>query len=665
MKIKGIPVWEQHVEKFILGGFGLVLLGVGAMQVLVHPNAVTMENKTVGPAEIEAALKARADAVAAKLSPNASATVLPDEGIPAGAFDAFKKSLDGGVAPRTTLPSIAPSLAAAILPSEAAVDAGRFHEPKFVRPTMLASRQEADTLDETVLQQNPALAEVFKEILTDPTGPKDINWLMPVASLDLSAWREDLRKAAPGAKPPELAIPTLWYNDSLWLVDVVFERQERIASADGNVKWGDPTVVGVLPGHFSFRKEIPTADVGLRDEMYRLLVQKDKVLEILQPEFLPTKGNTFSPALVLGKDDAAGATAEAPELRRKKQEFNRKVIDRDRTLDQVKDLGGPCEPTKPEDREKDRRRDDDQKGKEGGGDGGGAKAPGGGGLGGGGMQGGKNNSGRSKEDEEKCVRLTKKWKELDNQVKRLEEELKRLSPSTDLSNAGSVIDLAKDKSLTVWAHDIWVKPGATYRYRCRVDAYNPFFARKRQLIPEQQKLSDQFVLASATSDWGRPVTVEPPVRFFVTDASEGGGRLGLGSAKIELYRFFDGVRRAETVHVQPGDRIGGVVERRREGGVAIDFSTDWYVVDILDDSGSEKQKGAQVILRRADDPSLVVRVPVMDSSSSDRQRFADEVQAAKDAGEKEKDDAKEPEKPGDGSGAPRGPGGGFGGPSGK
>lgn len=664
MKIKGIPVWEQHIEKFILGGFGLVLLGVGAMQVLTRPNEVPMEGKPAGPAEIEAALKARADAVAAKLNPNAAAPAIVDGEIPSGAFDAFRAQVDGGVSPRTTLPSVAPALAAAILPSEAAVDAGRFHEPAFGAPVMQATRQEADTLDESALQQTPELADILKEHFGDRfggDGAKDITWLVPTGSIDLREWRAELRKALPNAKPPELAIPTLWYNDALWLVDVVFERQERISQNGGNATWSDPTVVAVLPGQFSFRKEIGNAGVDLRDEMYRLLAQKDKVLQILQPQFLPTKGSTFSPALILGKDDEKDAGAN-PELRRLKQQYDRKSIEAERTLAEVKDLGGPCEP-KGEDRERDRRRDDEDRGR-GGDDGGGAKAPGGGGLGGGGMSGGKNNSGRSKEEEEKCVRLTRKWKELDSQVKKLEEEIKRLSPATDLSASGNVVDLAKDDSLLVWAHDIWVKPGATYRYRCRVDLYNPFFARKRQLIPEQQKLSDPFVIGSKTSGWGTPVTVEPPVRFFVTDASEGGGRLGLGSAKIELYRFYDGQRRSETITVQPGDRIGGVVERRREG-VTVDFTTDWFVVDIVDDGGGERQKSGHVVLRRADDPTLVIRMPVADAASSDRERFMDEVEAARDAASKPADKGDKPEDPADG-GSPRGgPGGGFGGPAGK
>ncbi len=662
MKIKGIPIWEQHVEKFVLGGFGLVLLGVGAMQVLTSPHDVSLENRTAGPDEIEAALRSRADAVASKLSENASPPSLIDGEIPAGALDAFRAALDGGVSPRRALPSTAPALAASILPSEAAVDAGRFYEPSFVAPRMTAVRQESDTLDETVLAQFPEIAEIFKGSMDAPDAAKDITWMVPLAQIDLDAWREEIRKAQLNAKPPQLAIPTLWYNDALWLVDVVFERQERVGGgAGGQVAWGEPSTVGVLPGYFTFRKEMEKADVGLRDEVFRLLSQKDKVLQILQPEFLPTKGDTFSPALVVGSREEAGSAGDTPELRRLKQQFSRKVVERDRTFAEVKDLGGPCEPKGND--ERDRRRDDDDRGTSGGsggGGGGGARSPGGGGLGGG-FSGGKNNSGRSKEDDEKCIRLTRRWKELDEQVRRLEEDIRRLSPDASLGAKSGVLDLAKDETLTIWAHDIWVKPGATYRYRCRVEIYNPFFARKRQLLPEQQPLSDRFVLASATSAWGDPVLVEPPVRFFVTDANESGGRLGLGNAKIELYRFVDGQRRTETIYVQPGDRVGTVVERRREG-TSIDFSTDWFVVDIVEDGG-DRQRGGHVLLRRADDPTIVVRVPASDAASEERMRFSDEVQAARDTRGRDATDTPEPEAPADGGGS-RGPGGGFGGPAG-
>lgn len=665
MKIKGIPFWEQHVEKFILAGFGVVLLGVGAWQVLLRPTDITLENKPAGPDEIEAALKARAEAVSAKLGSGAGSAPLVEGKLPL-AMSTFPAALDGGVSPRTTLPTVAPSLAAAILPSEAASSDDRFYEPSMKAPTMVTVRQESDTLEETALTQFPELAEIYKDFAQDPTRPRDITWLVPVAEVDVAAMRAELRKSMANDKPPILAIPALWFNDALWLVDVQFQRQER--KADGS--WSEPTLIATLPNQFTFRKEIPTANVDLRDEMYRLLVQSDKVLSILQPDFLPTKGDTFSAGLVLGAaENAAGKDGDAKtdpdtvKLNRLKQNFARKQIERDRTAEQVKDLGGPCEPPpKTDDRKKDNK-DNEDSGKSGGGRG----APGGGGLGGGGMPGGKNKGQpKEKEDLDKCIRLTRRLKALENELEKLQDDIKRLSPSESLAGSQKGrVDLAKDAKLLVWGHDITVKPGATYRYTCRIDSYNPFFGRKRQLIPQQQNLSNPFILASAVSAPSAPVTVEPPVAIFVTEASSNGGRLGMGKARVELYRFFDGVRRAETMEVQPGDRIGKVVEKKRDGGPSIDFTTDWFVVDIVDDGASDRnggEAGVHVLLRRVNDEGIVVRDPLADEASAERTRFEEEAQAVKAPTPPKAEGSDEP--PASGGGA-KAPGGGGAGPGGK
>jgi uncharacterized membrane protein YgcG len=654
MKIKGIPFWEQHIEKFILAGFGVVALGVGAMQFLLRPTDVTLENQPAGPEEVERALKARADAVSSKLAGGASGSPLVEGELPL-AMKTFPGALEGGVSPRTTLPTTAPALAAAILPSEAAIDAGRFYEPNFAAPKMVTVRQESDTLADGVLKSSPELADAFKFA---PGDPEDVTWLVPVAEVDVAAIRSELRRAMLNQKPPILAIPGLWYKESLWLVDVVFERQEL--GADGN--WSSPQAIGLLPARyqFTFRNEIPKAGVDLREEMFRLLSQNEKVLAVLQPDFLPTKGETFSAGLVLAsvsesEPKSAVENPEARRLSRLRQSLKRVTIERDRTEVQVKELGGPCEPPKSDDPEKKPRGGDS------GGDGGGARSPGGGGLGGGmsGGGGGKNRGQpEKKEDLEKCVRMTRRLKSLNDELAKIEAEIGRLAPSTSIGSSSSMVDLGKDAKVYVWAHDLWVKPGATYRYTCRIESFNPFFARKLQLIPEQQRLSDPFVLSSKTSAPSDPVTVKPPVAIFVTEAQPNGGRLGMGTARLELYRFFDGARRSQTVDVQPGDRVGAVQERRRDSGPTVDFSTEWYVVDILSETTGAGD-GVQVLLRRANGGEMMVRSPAADESSSERLRFEDEVQSPR-AGAPVKEPEQEETKT-DGGNPPRGPGSGLGG----
>lgn len=664
MKIKGIPLHEQHVEKFVVGAFAALLVGIVAWQFVGRPNRVTVDGQQIDPAEIEPRLKQKADAVRARLSESSTVAPLVEGELPLAAAD-FERSLTSGVSPRTTLPTTQPALAGAILPSDVTAEAARFRVPSFAAPRMIGVRQESDTLADSVVQQHPELASRFPAA----GEPYDITWAIPIAEIDVASMRSELRAADAAAKPPLLAVPSLWHNDSLWIVDVVFERQQRLA--DGS--WGAAEVVATLPGQFTFRPEIPRASAGTRDAMFAYLSEPDKVVEILQPDFLPTKGNVFSPSLILGQilgEAEAAASGEDPAVRRLRQTYNRKKADRDRVAAQLAAAGGPLEAERPEDR-RDRGRDRESGGGGGGGGGGGA-APPGGALGGGGF--GKRSTGADPAQDEaakrKRVALTQKLGQLDAELAQLAEELQALAPALELSQGtgAGLLDLAKDERVLAWAHDIGVQPGQTYRYRATVESYNPFFTRKRQLVREQQELADPFTLRSRTSEWGPGVGIEPPVAFFVADAAAGEGRLGLGMAKIEVYRFFDGQRRLETFIVQPGDPIGGAAERPRGGGPAVDFSTDWYVVDVIEDNSGERgdRRGAQVVLRRSGDPTLLIRSPRADLVDDTRLRYNDDIEAARIAAAAERRAPATPPSPPDApaappAGPPRGPGFGSGG----
>ena len=106
--------------------------------------------------------------------------------------------------------------------------------------------------------------------------------------------------------------------------------------------------------------------------------------------------------------------------------------------------------------------------------------------------------------------------------------------------------------IQVWAHDLSVEPGRTYRYRLAVNVYNPFFGRKRSLVESQEALAELFTLSSAVSEWSTPIRIHPPLRVFITQASvNSGGPLRLGRAKAEVYRFYDGRQWRATFNVPP------------------------------------------------------------------------------------------------------------------
>jgi hypothetical protein len=126
--------------------------------------------------------------------------------------------------------------------------------------------------------------------------------------------------------------------------------------------------------------------------------------------------------------------------------------------------------------------------------------------------------------------------------------------------------------------------------------------------------------------------MEPEVAFFLVDAGPGEGRLGLGSAKFELFRYEDGERRRETFVVQPGDRIGDA----REAGAAkreVDFGTEWFVVDVVeglpgDSRGDARGRNARVLVSD-DQGRTMYRSVAVDASHPSRRKFNDQVEDAR------------------------------------
>jgi hypothetical protein len=213
-------------------------------------------------------------------------------------------------------------------------------------------------------------------------------------------------------------------------------------------------------------------------------------------------------------------------------------------------------------------------------------------------------------------------------------------------------------SLVVWGHDIEVKAGETYRYRAVVRTYNPFFTNGGVLVDSQKNLGDPFTMGTAVAQWGEPFKVTPPIAFFVIDAVPGEGRLGMGAATVEIYRYYDGERRRERVSVQPGEMIGA--GKSREG---IDFDTGFYLVDVLADpatdrGGSDRRPAAIAIVQSVTGETYQVRLPRQQVNDSMRISLEDEIELAKAEGDNGKS---EPDTPAGGAGTSGGASGARGG----
>jgi hypothetical protein len=187
-----------------------------------------------------------------------------------------------------------------------------------------------------------------------------------------------------------------------------------------------------------------------------------------------------------------------------------------------------------------------------------------------------------------------------------------------------------------------VKAGETYRYRAVARTYNPFFTNGGVLVESQKSLGDPFTMGTAVAQWGEPFAVTPPIAFFVIDAVPGEGRLGIGAATVEIYRYYDGERHRERVSVQPGEMIGA--GKSRDG---IDFDTGFYLVDVLADpatdrGGSDRRPAAVAVVQSVLGETYQVRVPRQQANDTMRVSFEDEIELAKADG----DDAKAKDKDG-------------------
>lgn len=625
MKNKGISFFEQNVEKFVLAGAGIVFVSVLAWQ--LFPNSVKLDGQDVAFSEIDGRIQEKAQLLDAKLKQPAEPLRKQLEGRLADAAPGFAGRLGEGVAPGSTLPSIQPRLAS-VLQSDGIAAGVAYHVPQFPAVAMRSTIQIDDTLDPSVLVQHESLKDRFA-----PGAPLDISWTVPSAVLDLKKMRAELESDRDGA-----AIPRLWYRDALYLVDVTFERERQLA--DGS--WGDRRTVDILPGGPTFRDRYEASpDAALRDVVWTTLDDQSAQRAVIQPDFLATKRGNFSAGLLLAASEE-GDVGEDPAIRRLRKDVAKRQVEFDRISADLKELGGPLEEQSREDRkreeERKKREEERNRGGSGGGGSGGASRPGGG-LGGGGLGGGmsgrRNESSASNDEatKERRIRMTKRLADLERGLKSRQDELSRLLEAQGLAAAASTAaaassDMMAADELVVWGHDIGVESGNRYRYRAVVRAYNPFFTNAGVLIEDQKELGAPFTIGTTVSEWSAPFEVTPPIAFFVVDAVPGEGRLGVGQATVEIYRYFDGERRRERVTLQPGDSIAAA------GRDGVDYETGYFVIDVVPDpirdrGGNDRRPTALVVVQSANGDIYQVRVPEAELRSPMRQEFDDQIELAK------------------------------------
>ena len=378
---KGMPFWEQHVEKIVLGLTVAVLVAVFAMLIFeTRPVTAEIDGQERGPFEVNQVLVDKAKELGRRLGPDAVVDVSAFESIRGDGSSSFVERLDASVGPDGTPPRISPALAAALLPEGVGSVDVWYHEPRIPAPRMRTRVvQTIDTVETSEFDRLPELSSRLN-------GDSDVSWTTPVATIDLAAVRAELGKSMTSADPPRSTIPSNWFNDRPYVLDVVFEREMKMT--DG--RWAEVEVVEPIPGGIGLRAVLAQKraddelDAGFKEAVWLNLDDRVKQLEILQPDFFATT----NAALAISQEEPEEDTADDDEglneqdiaVRDQERELRRRIRDRKSSAGRISatltDLGGPLN----ESEDEDDRKSGGNAGRGGGGGGGRGGGRGGGGA---------------------------------------------------------------------------------------------------------------------------------------------------------------------------------------------------------------------------------------------------------------------------------------------
>ncbi len=582
MATRGITIWERHAEKFVVGIASAAAVLLAARQFIGQPNAVDAPGGVrVTPRDVDAKLSSQAEKYLARLDEAAR----PEVEVPTipRAFDELVAGLQGPVSPEPRLALVDVAIGPRAGEWDSQQGEIEFAVPSVKPPFGLEVRAYADALTEEALQEYPDLAKLFPE-----PESRDIKFVKVWARLDLA----DLRRQFAGEGSDAEPVPASWYNDHPEnIVDVVIEREEL----DGN-NWTNRVTLEPIPGQVTFRPRIQgQVSASDRDRILLELSSNGVQMDVIQPAFYETVNGEGAGLPELDEappTDGRPLDREASVRRR----LESAQIQRQNLVSELERKHGvkygeapPPEEDEPEQKRPPSERRDDRRGPPG--------APRGGDMTpGGGI--GKRGTGdyKARQDEEKKQRLIDAIKKLDQKIADLLAELRALRPDAVAELAVKRPGLADQDEVWIWAHDIHVDAGATYRYAVSVKVYNPFFGKKRSLVEAQRPLADPFALSSAPSDWSKPIVVKPFVSVFITGATPPGQGFGgtgdLGRATAEVWCFADGRWWEEEFSVVPGDHIGEVRSLKDgEKQIDVDFKTGLMVLDIIAEADADRSPG--------------------------------------------------------------------------
>lgn len=531
MKLKGVNPIEQHIEKIVLGLVLFILLGVIAMQFVTQPNVVKDGTRVITPTQVYSALEPQANQLQSQITDLNPA--VPDVK-PVNLVERYNNAFENAGVSRLALSG--PLGVGVDVAQATGTSIDQIERPKsgpiqaLVVPktsTPIAGSQWA-TLDPYALLTVPDYASYI---------PAQQPYDFASISIEATFSGTELEKSLTS----DNAIPRrFWSATGIAILGFEAERQQLMP--DGS--WGQAQPIQVPP-----RTPIPTSaitiDAGLQDLVTLVGNASRAVDAVARPMFPPTiAGAEWIPP---SERVDTGERSQADQVRRLQRQLERAQAELERlTNPQLRPNPATTAPSRGP---------------------GGGKTPG---------RDDRDPPTRTSNDNRTNDRIESVRKAISD----LEKKLKDLGAEQDTdtirirTSANDVRSVLEVETIELWAHDLGVKPGATYRYRTRVAVNNPLFRKGAELDPDdadQQALTRDPFAYGQWSDWSEPVVAGDREYYFVTAADLGGVNTSAGAkTTIELYKMYYGHYRKSTLSVSPGDMLSSSL---RVSGSLLSFDT--------------------------------------------------------------------------------------------
>ncbi len=560
MKLKGIGWFERNVDKLVLGTVGVVLVGAGALQIVHQPNRVKVGAKDgIAPQDALKVVEEAARNLQSRIdSPNPPEVKGPEFALK----DRLAAGMAKGGSPREVIAALG------VAPGIGRVEAGvgpvaeaEFAAPAIPAPTQVEAASFRGTIHPVERVRHADLAK-----LLPPEQPFDKAAVSIGASISGTAIREALAADPDGDDGPLARLREDWYRDPMqadrWNVAILAVQVERelLARADGSTEGvGAKAVVPAMPGRPSTLSTWEQNVKSLGDVSMVLEMVRPREDETLRPRFYALiAGEPWVEPGELRQRQASGGSQQTIEklqsdLRARRDELTQLQAELDRIpRDTQPGATGTQPPPPPPPRP---GGGGGKGGGKGGGVGGGGGGGGGGRIGGGGQAGGE----REPTPGDLRIQLTTKISRAKADIRRFERRLTDLGVKLDAAPEPAPgatearVALFDDPDAKVWAHDLTAEPGATYRYRVRLVMNNPLFGQR--LLDKQKDLAERSTVEGEWSAWSEPVYVHRGTEFFLTSANPRDVASPTPRATAELFRYYYGAWRRESLTVAPGDPI--------------------------------------------------------------------------------------------------------------